>query len=476
MQRQFEKSHFFKNKQDEKPIKLAIFDFDSTLFFSPLLSPTLWHPNLIKLATAESVYGPGWWRDVRSLDLGPFEELKKTGWEGYWNEKTVKEARECIADPNTMTVVLTGRRFHPFHLLIPDMLEAKQLQFDLIGLRPDPEHVSDNHWKVRNGLKQLTYNLASSVFNSTMHFKTCFILNILHNVKSIQNVIMWDDRIHHVNRFKEYLSQLKYNRYITDGSVIYVPGIRPKYNPSWEINVIQHIIETHNKAVMEHNEGVRTGKCELRLTWPIVEKEDPLENSSSDLPLQLAKLPAATVLKLSKQDTDLLYKQYKPIFEKQLEYWRIRCEDLGGEEPVYFGKYVYISPKVIPSKSIRVGPIGSEVEVTVKYYSEMDRSTGLLLTVEVDQQEYILPLWFKPSEYAEVLKSYDVKWRSPKEKLVLKCKVDYEYRLGVEDKISVSKKRERELEPVVKDISKRKRSFDIAAPESVAPETKRTKT
>jgi hypothetical protein len=441
LQRQFESSYFYDQQLDTKPTKLAIFDFDSTLFFSPLLSPTIWHKSFIHLATAEGVYGPGWWRDIRSLDLGPFEELKKTAWEGFWNEKIVKKARECIEDPNTMTVVLTGRRYHPFHLLVPDMLEAKQLQFDLIGLRPDPEHVSDNHWKVRNGLDSLTYNLASSIFSSTMHFKTCFILNILHNVPSIKNVVMWDDRLPHVKRFREYLSALKNRRLISQDSVVYVPGIRPPYNPGWEKNVIRHIIETHNKAVLKHaKDGVEMGKSEQRISWPVVETEDPLSDSP-DSPLKLVKLPAATIVKLSKEDTDRLQTQYKSVFAEQLE--NLEVEDLGGERAVYFGTSVYISQNVERGKSTNVGPIGTEVSVTVKAYSKVPTLSCLLLQVQVESGQYILPLWFKPSEYHDIFK-LNVEWIPVKEESVLKGKVDYEYRLGVEEKQRRTKKRDRQ--------------------------------
>lgn len=422
---------------------MAIFDFDSTLFFSPLLSPTIWHPNLIRVATAESVYGPGWWRDIRSLDLGPFEELKKNAWEGFWNEDIVQQARDCINDEDTMTIVLTGRRYHPFHLLIPAMLDAKGLQFDLVGLRPDPEHVSDNQWEVKQGQQYLTYNLTSSVFKSTMHFKTCFILNIIHNIPSIRNVTMWDDRIHHVKKFKEYLDAVKETQVIDYGDVIYVPGIRPKYNPEWEKNVIRHIIETHNKALVEHvKDGYKNGKVQQRLAWPTVfEKEDPL-GSSSEMPLKLTLLPAATVVKISSESTEKLRKAYRPYLARQLvkkrgTKWTYR----GGEKPQFFGDYVYLSQKVISSEYIPVGSVGSEVGVTIKAYSNCPPLTCLILKVEIDgnnENDYLLPLYYKPSEYFDIFKMRDIEWCPVKSDKSLpthlKGKVDYAYRLGVVEK------------------------------------------
>ncbi|GAN00625.1 hypothetical protein MAM1_0001d00047 [Mucor ambiguus] len=443
LQRQYKKSLFFQSKSAQKPTKLAIFDFDSTLFFSPLLSPTIWHPNLIRVATAESVYGPGWWRDIRSLDLGPFEELKKNAWEGYWNEEIVQQARDCIDDENTMTVVLTGRRYHPFHLLVPAMLEAKGLQFDLVGLRPDPEHVSEDQWEVKLGQHHLTYNLTSSVFKSTMHFKTCFILNIIHNIPSIKNVTMWDDRIHHVRKFREYLDIVKSTSVINYGDVIYVPGIRPKYNPGWEKNVIRHIIDTHNKALVEHvQDGVRNGKIQQRLAWPsTAEKEDPL-GSSSDMPLKLTPLPAATVVKLSSESKEKLCEAFKSYFTQELKVnGKSKWKDCGGEQPQLFGDYVYLSQRVISSDAIAVGTVGSQVGVTVKAYSNSAQLACLVLKVEIDgntENDYLLPVYYKPSEYYEVFKMKYVDWIPVKSEKGLpthfKGKVDYEYKLGVVEK------------------------------------------
>lgn len=446
LQRQYEKSHFYLNHSTENPTKLAIFDFDSTLFFSPLLSPTIWHPNLIRVATAESVYGPGWWRDIRSLDLGPFEELQKSAWKGFWNEGIVNEARQCISDPDTMTVVLTGRRFHPFHLLIPAMLDAKGLQFDLVGLRPDPESVSDNHWEVMQDKHHLTYNLTTSVFRSTMHFKTCFILNLIHNVSSINHVTMWDDRLHHVRRFQEYLNAIKSKNVIKQGHVVYVPGVRPKYNPYWEKLVIRQIIQTHNKALMTHRrDGVQNGKIEERLTWNTTfAEEDPLEIASH--PLQLFPLPAATIVKLSAQCTEQLQKVYEPIFTSQLEKNRKSqvWKDVGGEQPVYFGDSVYLSQKVLDNKSISVGTIGSEVNINIKAYSDSPQLASLLLQVQVDgdhQNDYLLPLWFKPSEYIDLFRMRNVKW-IPIEHVSISGKIDFAYRLGVVEKTAQKRRRD----------------------------------
>ncbi|CAO3652834.1 unnamed protein product [Mucor hiemalis] len=429
LERQFEKSHFNLHKSTSTPKKLAIFDFDSTLFFSPF----------------ESVYGPGWWRDIRSLDIGPFEELQKNAWEGYWNEKIVQEARDCIEDPNTMTVVLTGRRHHPFHQLIPYMLEAKNLHFDLIGLRPDPESVSEKHWEAQNA--KVSYNLTSSVFKWTMHFKTCFMLNILHCIPSIQSVTMWDDRFHHVKRFQEFLDVVKNAGTIKEGNVIYVPGIRPVYNPNWEKEVVAHIIETHNQALLEHEKGERHGTMKQRLEWK-AKPEDPLASGSKYF-LELTPAPAQTVVSLTPECTQQLKESYHTLFDTQSKQLRrTKWKSYGGEQPSYFGDNVYLSQKVIPSGKIVPGPIGTQVNITITGYSHSPRFHALLLQVQVegdDENKHVLPLWYKPSEFNDLFRPREyIYWKSIRptdRKLLTKItgKINYAYRLSVSEKTSMKR-------------------------------------
>ncbi|KAG2196396.1 hypothetical protein INT47_012900 [Mucor saturninus] len=437
LERQFEKSHFAQTSPSKRVKKLAIFDFDSTLFFSPLLSPTIWHPNLIRLATSESIYGPGWWRDIRSLDLGPVEELERNAWKGYWNEKIVADARACIADKDTMTVVLTGRRYHPFHQLIPAMLKSKGLQFDLVGLRPDPESVSEYQWQGddKKSAQSVSYNLTGSVFKSTMHFKTCFILNLLHKIPSLESVVMWDDRLPHVKRFKEFLDAVKRTDAIEEGQVIHVPGIRPKYNPEWEKRVITHIIQTHNKALVEYQSGKKTiGKIMERLEWtPII--EDPL--SMSEKIINLAPQPAQTVIALTTSCIHNLQTSFSSLFQSQCKQnKRSKWKVFGGEEPQFFGDYVYLSQKVLSSTDITLGPVGTLVDLTILAYSVSPRIPCLLLKVQVKDQEHILPLWYKPSEFFDLFRLKDIQWqpiRSNHRSYItdIQGEINYAYRLGV---------------------------------------------
>ncbi|KAI8993157.1 hypothetical protein BDB01DRAFT_847067 [Pilobolus umbonatus] len=399
LQRQFVASPFYQNNNNSKPTKLAIFDFDSTLFFSPLLSPTLWSQSFINSITSQGVYGPGWWRDIHSLELGPLEELKKTAWEGYWNEEVVELARKAIKDKDTMAVLLTGRRYHPFHRIIPHMLSSKHLEFDLLGLRPDPELASDNL------MDDIHLASKKSVFQSTMHFKTCFILNILHEVPSIKHVTMWDDRFYHVRSFQSYLDTLYDKSIIDSGNVIYVHGIRPAYNPEWEKKVISKILRAHNN----------TGTNEKEITL----------------------VPHTTTVALSPESTQKLRDMFQSEFDNQMKKNKstLKWKHYGGERPEFFGDHIYIDHKHQKRKSAPVYKVGKTVSVTLEKVSSSPDLPCLLLQVKIDHEyeRYILPLWYKPTEFNEIMGQRNIPWRTlPQEqRLVLTGKVHNLHRLGV---------------------------------------------
>ncbi|KAF9403169.1 hypothetical protein BGX21_006535 [Mortierella sp. AD011] len=61
-----------------------VFDFDQTLFRSPLPNPALWDTSFIGQMISWNTCGPGWWHNPATLDLGP--EAEASIWDGWWNE------------------------------------------------------------------------------------------------------------------------------------------------------------------------------------------------------------------------------------------------------------------------------------------------------------------------------------------------------------------------------------------------------
>ncbi|KAL0076676.1 hypothetical protein J3Q64DRAFT_1770964 [Phycomyces blakesleeanus] len=411
---QFDQSPFaqelLSNTKRQSPTKLVVFDFDSTLFLSPGLSPSIWNQLFITNLTSENLLGPGWWRDIRSLKVGDEEELKRTAWEGFWNENIVSNARKAISDPLTMTVVLTGRRFHPFNKVVLPMLESKGLQFDLVGLRPDP--IRPDTGAIVDPLRgELVFNCQPSIFTSTMSFKLAFLRNIFSRVPSLCSITMFDDRIGHVKKFSAFVKQLKDERIIKNGNVVYIKGIRPKYNPEWEHNVVQSILDSYNKICRE--KGLERMK------------------------VSLTDVPSGIIIKLTKSTTESLLSSYNDIYQNAISSRRQK-HHVWGEQPEYFGNMVILNTRLPASNYTPFGGIGSNVDITVIAYSKPSIEQGMILKVNLKQANedyypshtYILPLWNKPSEQQNLIRA-KYNWINLEGPLYLKGKVDYMYLLGL---------------------------------------------
>lgn len=391
LDRQFATCTYFQhdtrsNSQRPQPTRLAIFDFDSTLFYSPLLSPTIWHPTLVHALTSEGLCGPGWWRDIRSLQLGA--DVEQTHWKGYWNPGVMIQVQAALEDPKTLTVLLTGRRVHPFYDLVSKMLKSQGLDFDMVCLRPDPE---EPH--------------GASVFDSTMDYKLSFLLHLLHTIPTIQSVDMWDDRPPHVRRFQDFLNQLCTTQgIIKDAAVHFVHGIRPRYNPKWEHDTVDSILG-------------------LTKTYTLV----PIASST------VITLDPSTITNLTTRF------HYNPP------------PKMTGEVPVLFADSILLSLKPLSKGHVPFGGIGARVEAKVVALYE-HRYRGLFLKVRIrdddddndySEDTYCLPLYFKPSERSHLSRFHEWQWEPvrPMDQLVLHGKVDYSYLYGLDTPIKHPKRK-----------------------------------
>ncbi|SAL99595.1 hypothetical protein [Absidia glauca] len=420
---QYESSPFFLNDKDDlKPTQLDIFDFDSTLFLSPSLSPTIWHPSLIRQLVGEDVFGPGWWRDYRSLDLGPMDKLEKTHWAHYWNEEVVARARESLQDPMVMTVVLTGRRTVPFLPLISRMLASKGLDFDLVGLRPDPTQEShDDH--VNNNTPHRTYG-ASSVFKNTLDFKTSFILNLLHNIPSLSKVNMWDDRMGHVKKFQDFLHRLTRTKQLASGSNVYhVKPILPRYRPLWEHKVVTHVLETHNANELLYRQEQLWNRAISTIPWTSDDDDDNDSDSKAACLTKVAKhlslkpIPSSTVLKLEPSVVESLRAVLEPYYTSQshLQGWRAKAET-----PQWFGRHILLSPHVLTPYELEKhhGRLGTKWTIVLEKVSKPNPNLGMVAMVTLhndddyndysdkNKKQYIFPLIYKPSQGTTIAKKH----------------------------------------------------------------------
>lgn len=343
--------------------------------------------------------GPGWWRDIRSLQLDPDESESSTPWCRYWNEDIVAQVKESMSDPSHLTVLLTGRRYHPFHALMDDILASKGLVFDIIGLRPDPESSAPDH------PVGLMFNHEPNVFETTMHFKTSFIVNILHNYPSLTDIVMWDDRQSHICVFREYLVKLKDLGLVKRGEMVCVIPARPKYNPEWEHKTVKSILDTHNDAVLALR---NTGKP---FTEPNVVIENHGQMISSANTYSLKKVDWLLVLKLSPSVTSRLQSVFEPLYRQDVsaesKSTAATWQSTNAEGPVFFGDQVLlaVNTKGIASQLEQEHGIvvGKECNFKVVARSVGTRDHGMCLQVQIQHALFILPLWYKPSSFNYLL-------------------------------------------------------------------------
>jgi hypothetical protein len=206
---------------ETKPM-LKIFDFDGTLFNSPLPNPTLWDRTTYgKLWGDFSHGGYGWFQNTLSLDDKYIDA-------DNFNEPMVEEVKKSLKDPNSITVLLTGRT-DAYTNQIKKILNNRGLVFDEYGFKPQsddsPEH--------------------------TMNFKLRFIRELIdkYNPSIIE---LWDDRAKHTKRFDEFLDSVNLN-----GGVHYIdsPHIYIK-DPELEKELVALLIKDPRagKIIPKHTE------------------------------------------------------------------------------------------------------------------------------------------------------------------------------------------------------------------------------
>lgn len=100
-------------------MKLHVYDFDGTLFRSPL-RPSWW-PR-----------GKAWWATDAALSPPLVPKRPSAEW---WVSSVLSQAKRSISDPDTHTVLLTGRSKHIFFRRIKEIVQQMGLNFDELLLK-----------------------------------------------------------------------------------------------------------------------------------------------------------------------------------------------------------------------------------------------------------------------------------------------------------------------------------------------------
>ena len=134
----------------ENPVnKLAVFDFDGTLFKSP---------------EKPEGYKGNWWIKKDSLGEPNVPEVPPNS---FWNLDVVRQAQNMINDPSVYCILMTGRVGQFFEERIKNLLSQKKLEFN------------ETHF--------------NEFGRDTSEFKITTIQKILKKYPSIKTLEMWED-------------------------------------------------------------------------------------------------------------------------------------------------------------------------------------------------------------------------------------------------------------------------------------------
>ncbi|UKZ87424.1 uncharacterized protein TrAFT101_003225 [Trichoderma asperellum] len=220
---------------------LHVYDFDNTLFKTPMPNPALWTgPTIGLLATQEAFTSGGWWHDNRILSAtgDGVEREEERAWEGWWNEKVTDLVRLSSKQQDALCVLLTGRSEHGFGELIKRMVASKELDFDMVCLKPRVSPSNQN-------------------FQNTMHFKQLFFEALMETYRDAAEIKVYEDRPKHTKGFRDFFAE--YNRrqvaMPTRGTitadVVQVYDALRLLNPVVEVAEIQHMINQHNETIIK---------------------------------------------------------------------------------------------------------------------------------------------------------------------------------------------------------------------------------
>ncbi|KAG0228574.1 hypothetical protein BGX31_006544 [Mortierella sp. GBA43] len=229
-----------------------IFDFDQTLFQSPLPNPALWDPSFLGTLTSWNYCGTGWWHNPGTLELGP--DVEASCWDGWWNEDVVQKVQESSGDPGCLTVLLTGRNGPTFGHKLIEMAKRKGLDFDLIATKPTTvaRIEEDDQQQQQQQQKRLkTTKKAGEKYLKVHTFCTKheFLYSVLLEYPHIRSMHLWDDRPCQVAQFRQVGQDWLNNKMLDHFEVTVVKEALIYMDPQRETQLVLAMVEANNRQV-----------------------------------------------------------------------------------------------------------------------------------------------------------------------------------------------------------------------------------
>jgi HAD domain family 1 in Swiss Army Knife RNA repair proteins len=245
---------------------IHVYDFDNTLFMSPLPNPALWNGESIgRLQSDNSFINGGWWHDPAILAAtgDGIDKEEPRGWQGHWNEVIVKLVETSITQKDALTVLLTGRGETNFADITNRMLNAKGLDCDLVALKPEAGPQNQR-------------------FANTMDFKQAFLRDLCFTYNRAENIVVYEDRPKHVKGFREFFE--RFNKSLLShridepppsrkpivADIVHVCEMANYLDMETEASEVAKLLKRHNAALAESRPGSINGAMNIR--WTIKEK------------------------------------------------------------------------------------------------------------------------------------------------------------------------------------------------------------
>lgn len=237
----------FPQCKNSEVTKIHIYDFDQTLFVSPLPNPVLYPPSTINhLRYPNSLANGGWFMNSDILEYSVLCRKGKDS--GKWNLTVAELVSMSIADENTLCILLTGRSEAQFTRVIEEAMKQFQEDFEL----------SRGFDAVCLKKEQMT----------TASYKTSLIVSLLDFYSNVNQISIYDDRERHCKMFREFLKNYAETvRPALIPSVVIVPAIFYYLPSDVEIELVHNMVADSNKIVQSINERKKHQKHQKKKSF-----------------------------------------------------------------------------------------------------------------------------------------------------------------------------------------------------------------
>ncbi|KAF3927151.1 hypothetical protein ABW20_dc0101244 [Dactylellina cionopaga] len=250
--------------------RICVIDFDNSmsnitqthplsnaLYQSPIPSNIWERPSIGILKDKDHLLGGGWWQTPSILeatiapDGASAAAAQGSQFPDRWNKRMVEVAHQAEKDPQTFSVLLTGRNRTLFSKTILSILDKGRVGFNLVVLKQNNPDLKEE-------------------FSTTMEFKQYFLVALLNYFHNTEKINIYDDRFHHAKQFREFGEMFnrdpggKYNtlRKIKF-DVQHVQPMPKNLDPLEEIKQVKFMLQRHNLIAQSINIDPRPPPAQL---------------------------------------------------------------------------------------------------------------------------------------------------------------------------------------------------------------------